>query len=116
VRELRGALVVRLPRETGRVELPAELGAEAPLPGGRIALAELGRDRFVLRAERGGERVLAVRAFNASGAELWVLDATPERTPAGWRAELQVKGVPARIEVVFASELESGRFAFALAP
>lgn len=116
VARLVGTLVVRMPRRVATYAFADyELGAWFSSRAISLQIAEIGRDRFALRASRGGERVLAVRAYNAAGRELWVHGSRAERGPAGWRGEFGVAGIPARVEVMVAEELDTAEYPYALA-
>jgi hypothetical protein len=116
VARLVGTLVVRMPRRVATYAFAEyELGAWFSSRGISLRIAEIGRDRFALRASRGGERVLAVRAYNAAGRELWIQSSTAERGPTGWRGEFGVSGIPARVEVMVAEKLDTAEYPYALA-
>jgi hypothetical protein len=116
VARLVGTLVVRMPRRVATYAFAEyELGAWFSSRGIELRIAEIGRDRFALRAARGGERVVAVRAYNAAGGELWIHSSTAERGPAGWRGEFGVSGIPARVEVMVAEKLDTAEYPYALA-
>jgi hypothetical protein len=116
VARLVGTLVVRMPRRVaGYAFRQYELGATLSSASFSLVIAEIGRDRFTLRASRGGERVLAVRAFNAANQELSVPRAEVEHGPDGWQGEFGVSGIPARIQVVVAETLETAEFPYTLA-
>ena len=77
-------------------------------------LTSLGRDRFALEFAKGGERLLAVRVFNAQGAELEVVQPSFEVDGRVRTAEIQTHGIPARIELIVATEMEQLDFDFSL--
>ena len=115
VSAISGALVLRMPRDVSAVSLPElSLGAELRAPGFAAVVSELGRDRFVLRAAKGGERVLSVRAYNERGQPLWMTGAEVSRSAAGWQGDFGVQGVPARIDVIVAGKLETAEFPFSM--
>jgi hypothetical protein len=116
VARLVGTLVVRMPRRVASYAFHEyELGASLSSASVSLSIAEIGRDRFTLRASRGGERVLAVRAFNAEHEELWMTSAEVEHGPAGWQGEFGVSGIPARVQVVLAETLETAEYPYTLA-
>jgi hypothetical protein len=115
VASLRGQLILRLPRRITTLTLPdAELGSSASGAGVSVTLAGLGRDRFTLRAGGEGEKVLGVRAYNASGDELAIAQSRAVRDDAGWRGEFGVGGVVERIDIIVAGEIERVEYPFAL--
>jgi hypothetical protein len=115
VAAISGALVLRLPREVSTLQMPeVVLGAEVEAEGFSAVVSELARDRFVLRSREGGDRVLAVRAYNADGDSLWMTGAKTARTEAGWQGEFGVQGVPARVELVVAKDLETAEYPFSM--
>lgn len=117
VQSIAGRVTIRLPEQVGTQRFAStELGAGVTLPGLEVALVELGRDRFTLRASSGGERVLGARAFNAFGEELWMPDSSTEQGEDGTLAlSFRVTGVPAEIELRYAEKLSSAEYPFVLA-
>ena len=115
VERISGALVLRLPRGLETLSIDTvEPGASVSSGELVVTLRSIGRDRFELSAPAGGERVLAARAYNAAGEELWVPRGQVERDAAGWRASFQVSGIPERIEVVVARSLDVVDYGFTL--
>ena len=115
VAALEGSLILRMPRRIRTLSMDAvALGARTSGGGISIELSELGRDAFALRSHGAGERVLAVRAFNATGDELWMTGAEAEMDEEGWKGSFEVRGVPARIEIITAGELERAEYRYAL--
>ena len=91
-----------------------QLGSVISAPGFSAVVSELGRDRFAIRSTEGGEKLLALRAFNADGERLSTDSTSAERTPTVWLSNYQVRGVPRRLEIVVADELESATYPFRL--
>ena len=116
VASLRGTLVIRLPERVAALRFGrAELGAEVEAPGLSVRIAELGRDRFTLRASEGGDRVLGARAYNIFGDELWIPHSNVERRENGSvDLKLQVRGVPEKIELRYAEKLARAEYPFTL--
>ena len=115
VEALRGAVVLRVPRNISTLSMErVVLGQRVEAPGLSVQLSELGRDRLVLRSEEGGDRVLAVRVYNSTGEALWMSGAEAEGSADGWRGEFRFQGVPSRLEVIVAGELETAEYPFAL--
>jgi hypothetical protein len=112
---LSGNLILRVPRRIATLSLPdAALGSSASGGGVSVTLAGLARDRFTLRADRGGEKVLGVRAYNERGDELVITRSHALRDPSGWRAEFGVAGSVRRIDVIVAPELDRIEYPFGL--
>ncbi|MGH0030738.1 MAG: hypothetical protein ACQGVC_13165 [Myxococcota bacterium] len=116
VASLRGEVRIRLPARlrTERID-DAELGAGFESPDLAVRLVELARDRFVLRATRGGERLLGAQALNAFGDMLWTTPQGSETSASGaLELAFEVKGVPRQIELRVAEELARAAFPFDL--
>lgn len=116
VASLRGEVRVRLPVRVRSETLPGvELGDGLDAPDLAVRLVERGRDRFVLRAARGAERLLGAQAYNAEGAPLWTTPGDVEATDAGaLELAFQARGVPARIDLRVADELAEAAYPFVL--
>jgi hypothetical protein len=116
VASLHGILRIRLPARVRGEELArADLGAALETPALSLRLVELGRDRFVLRATRGGERLLGAQAYNGDDLPLFTQHEGSQTTPAGaLELAFQVRGVPRRIELRVADQLAEAEYPFVL--
>ena len=115
VAALEGSLILRMPRRIRTLVMDDPvLGSQVSGSGVTIELSGLARDGFTLRTGEQGERVLAVRAFNAAGEELWMTGSEAEMDEASWTGSFEVKGVPARIEIVTAGQLEQAEYRYTL--
>ena len=115
VRGIAGTLVVRLPAALSTLSFTGvRLGERVADEQTELLLAALGRDQFTLRAIRGGERVVAVRAFNKDGQELWAPFQTVTQNGGQWQAAIKVQGTPAKIDVLLAQEVERLEYPFSL--
>ncbi len=116
VASLHGRVTIRLPARVRSQALgPAELGVSLETSALSVQLVELARDRFVLRAGRGGERVLGARAFNLEGLPLFTQHAGSETAPDGaLELGFHVRGVPRRIELRVAEALHEAEYPFEL--
>jgi hypothetical protein len=116
VESLTGVLILRTPRKLARLRLaPVELGARITHGDLELVLDAVGRDRVRLSAEQGGERVLGLRAWNAAGKRLRVTRGQAHVDLGGWTGDFGVRGIPARLEVVVADEIDRVDYGFHLA-
>jgi hypothetical protein len=115
VKSLEGAVILRMPRRIETLSLlQVTPGRSASGAGLTVTLQELARDAFTLHAEGPGERIVDVRAFNADGQELASNTAEVEFDADRWVGTFGVQGVPERIDVSVAEQLDRRDFAYRL--
>lgn len=115
VQAMSGTMVVRVPAALTTLSFAdVRLGERAADEQTELVISALGRDQFTLRATHGGERVVAVRAFNKGGQELWAPFHTITQKDGRWQAAIKVQGVPAKIDVLLAQGVERLEYPFSL--
>jgi hypothetical protein len=116
LRSLAGRVLWRAPMEVQTVSLStAEIGVTVETVCGPITLADVSKRYVVIEGTGDAACMYAAHALGTNGLAFSSTDASFQKTPNGWSAKLTTNGVPAKLELSGAKDMEHMEFPFAMA-
>jgi hypothetical protein len=114
VRSVNGHIMLRAAERPKLSAVDAtRLGKSTPTPCGPVMVTEISRSRVRLEGKGRQECVYGTRAL-AGGRDLAVYNTALRQTGAGWELDLDMNGLPDKVELVTASKRHTSRYPFTL--
>ena len=119
VASLRGKLILRVPQALATLSLETVMvGQGAKGEGLEVVISKLARDNITLSVADPdqGDKIMAVKAFNKEGKELWVPFSEVKYQDGAWQGSFKINGIAERIDIIYATKLQQTDYPFSFKP